>query len=107
MIPEVATTKVLLVLTTVLAVAALISSWVPQVAGGPVPPAEYEQRRTMCSTGLSDVIQKICVGGTVALGDVFPNSFGKRRKRDMPNVTDLCCKPGGCTYRELLQYCKG
>ncbi|EDV45615.1 probable insulin-like peptide 6 [Drosophila erecta] len=107
MIPEVATTKVLLVLATVLAVAALISSWVPQVAGSPLAPVEYEQRRTICSNGLSDLIQKICVGGTVALGDVFPNSFGKRRKRDMPNVTDLCCKPGGCTYRELLQYCKG
>ncbi|XP_043658313.1 probable insulin-like peptide 6 [Drosophila teissieri] len=107
MIPEVATTKVLLVLTTVLAVATLISSWVPQVAAGPLPPADYEQKRMMCSNGLSEVIQRICVGGTVALGDNFPNSFGKRRKRDMPSVTDLCCKPGGCSYRDLLNYCKG
>nr|CBY85570.1 insulin-like peptide 6 [Drosophila simulans] len=108
MVLKVPTSKVLLVLATLFAVPALIGSWVPQVAASPLAPTEYEQRRMMCSTGLSDVIQKICVSGTVALGDVFRKcDFGKRRKRDLQSVTDLCCKSGGCTYRELLQYCKG
>lgn len=71
MVLKVPTSKVLLVLATLFAVAAMISSWMPQVAASPLAPTEYEQRRMMCSTGLSDVIQKICVSGTVALGDVF------------------------------------
>ncbi|XP_016938813.1 probable insulin-like peptide 6 [Drosophila suzukii] len=104
MIPEVPTSRILLVLATLVAVMALISSWVPQVAGSPIAPAEWgkEQRRKMCSTELSDLIQEICASqGTVAHGD------GKRRKRDVQNVADQCCKQGGCTFWELMQFCKG
>ncbi|XP_017114292.1 probable insulin-like peptide 6 [Drosophila elegans] len=106
MIPEVPTSRILLVLANLIAVLVLISSWVPQVASSPLAPVDYEQRRVMCSTNLSEFIQGICESGTVSYGDRFPNSFGKRRKRDVQYVADQCCKPGGCTYTELLKYCK-
>ncbi|XP_017048372.1 probable insulin-like peptide 6 isoform X2 [Drosophila ficusphila] len=106
MIPEVPTSRILLVLTTLVAVVTLISSWVPQVAGSPLPPVEFEHRRTVCSTELTDLIQRICASGTLSHGDIYQNSFGKRRKRDSLNVADRCCRSGGCTFSELLKYCR-
>ncbi|XP_016982506.1 probable insulin-like peptide 6 [Drosophila rhopaloa] len=106
MIPEVPTSRILLVLATLIAVVALISSWVPQVAGSPLAPADTEQRRMICSSNLSNWIQEICELGTLSHGDVHPNSFEKRRKRDAQYAADQCCKSGGCTYVHLLQYCK-
>ncbi|XP_016995779.1 probable insulin-like peptide 6 [Drosophila takahashii] len=105
MIPEVPASKILVVLATLVAVVTLISSWVPQVAGSPVGPTDSgnEQRRMLCSSQLTDVIQDICKFGTMPHYTAYPS--GKRRKRTAQNVADLCCKPGGCSYMDLRNYC--
>ncbi|KAH8362181.1 hypothetical protein KR084_008032 [Drosophila pseudotakahashii] len=110
MIPEVPASKILVVLATLVAVVAVISSWVPQVAGSPLAPTDSgnEQRRMLCSSQLTDVIQDICKFGTMPHYTGYRKSIflsGKRRKRNAQNVADLCCKPGGCSYTDLRNYC--
>ncbi|XP_017064234.1 probable insulin-like peptide 6 isoform X2 [Drosophila eugracilis] len=107
MIPEVPSSKILLVLATIVAVVALISSWVPQVTAVPLAPTDHDQKRVMCSSNLSYVIQEICAAvGTIGHGDLYTTSSEKRRKRDMQNVASTCCKQGGCSYSQLRQYCR-
>ncbi|KAH8342962.1 probable insulin-like peptide 6 [Drosophila kikkawai] len=107
MIPAVPTSRLLLLLTTIIAVLALMGScWVPQVGAIPVtsPDADDQEARHICSTNLGDLIQQMCEGRTNSYRDLYPNSFGKRRKRESLEIADRCCK-SSCNYREILQFC--
>ncbi|KAH8385255.1 probable insulin-like peptide 6 [Drosophila serrata] len=107
MIPTVPTSRLLLLLTTIIAILALMGScWLPQVDAVPVPSpnASDEIPRRICSTTLGDFIQRMCNGKTHSYRDQYPDSFGKRRKRESLSIVDRCCK-NPCNHREILQFC--
>ncbi|KAH8235654.1 hypothetical protein KR032_004817 [Drosophila birchii] len=134
MIPAVPTSRLMLLLTTIIAVLALMGTcWMPQVGAIPVfsPDVGDPIPRRICSTALSDFIQQMCQGRTASYRDLYrewwmpvsisikPNSliiflyidlstaniFGRRRKRESHEIADRCCKTA-CQYRELLQFCE-
>ncbi|XP_030568275.1 probable insulin-like peptide 6 [Drosophila novamexicana] len=85
------------------------------VAGTPIAftPEDLEIKHR-CSKDLAETINFICQGRTVSLGQLYPQSFGKRSKRFAADDTFYrplqngpiheCCLRA-CGYPEIRQYC--
>ncbi|XP_030386485.1 probable insulin-like peptide 6 [Scaptodrosophila lebanonensis] len=88
-----------------------VSIMCPLAVGKPLTSNTDAELKSHCSSNLADAINIICGGRTRSLTDNYPQSFGRRVKRDeifykpqQYGPTHKCCqRPCGIT--ELRQYC--